>query len=67
MLDWISKIFNSKANETVELSEEEKKRSTDDYMPQALIFSSANHALNPNGSSGSSNAGNSDGGGSSGD
>ncbi|MCX7264928.1 MAG: hypothetical protein NT035_05890, partial [Burkholderiales bacterium] len=47
MYDWITKIFNSKPNEIVELSEEEKKRSTDDYVTQALIFSSANRALNP--------------------
>jgi hypothetical protein len=32
MYDWITKIFNSKPNEIVELSEEEKKRSTDDYV-----------------------------------
>ena len=61
MFDWITKIFNSKPNETVELSEEEKKRSTDDYMTQALIFSSANRALNPNDPSDSSDAGSSDG------
>ena len=67
MYDWITKIFNSKPNETVELSEEEEKRSTDDYMTQALIFSSANRALNPNDSSDSSDAGSSDSGSSAGD
>jgi hypothetical protein len=67
MFDWITKIFNSKPNETVELSDEEKKRSSDDFVTQALIFPSANHALNPNGSSDSSDAGSSDGGGSAGD
>ena len=36
---------------------------TDDYMNQALIFSSANRALNPKDSSDSSEAGSSDGGG----
>jgi len=40
-----------------------KKRSTDDYVTQALIFSNANHALNPNDSSDSFDAGSSDGGG----
>ena len=36
---------------------------TDDYMNQALIFSSANRAFNPKDSSDSSDAGSSDGGG----
>ena len=63
MFDWITKIFNSKPNETVELSDEEKKRSSDDFVTPALIFPSTNHALNPNGSSDSSDAGSSDGGG----
>jgi len=67
MFDWITKIFNSKPNETVELSDEEKKRSSDDFVTQALICPSANHALNPNGSSDSSDAGSSDCGGSAGD
>ena len=67
MFDWITKIFNSKPNETVELSDEEKKRSSDDFVAPALIFPSANHALNLNGSSDSSDAGSSDGGGSAGD
>ena len=60
MFDWITKIFNSKPNEKVELSEDEKKRSGDDFMAQAVIFSSAKHELNPNGLSDSSDAGSSD-------
>ena len=67
MFDWITKLFNSKPNGTVDLSEEEEKRSTDDYVTQALIFSSANSALNPHDPSDSSDAGSSDGGGSAGD
>lgn len=67
MFDWITKIFNSKPNETVELSDEEKKRSSDDFVTSALIFPSANQALNPTDSSDSSVAGSSDGGGSAGD
>jgi hypothetical protein len=63
MFDWITKIFNSKPNETVELSDEEKKRSSDDFVTPALIFPSTKHELNPNGSSDSSDAGCSDGGG----
>jgi hypothetical protein len=67
MFDWLTKIFTSKPNETAELSDEEKKRSSDDFVTPALIFPSANHALNPNDSSDSSDAGSSDGGGSPGD
>jgi hypothetical protein len=67
MFDWISKIFNSKPDETVVLSEEEKKRSSDDFVTPALIFPSANQAVHPNGSNDSSDAGSSDGGGSAGD
>ena len=67
MFDWISKIFNSKPDETVVLSDEEKKRSSDDFVTPALIFPSANQALHPNGSNDSSDAGSSDGGGSAGD
>ena len=67
MFDWITKIFNSKPNETSELSEEEKKRSGDDFMAQGVIFPSTNNALNPNGLSDSSVAGSSDGGSSAGD
>jgi hypothetical protein len=67
MYDWITKIFNSKPNEIVELSEEEKKRSSDDFMTQTLIFPTANNALHPNSSTDSSDAGSSDGGGSAGD
>ena len=66
MFDWISKIFNSKPDETVALSDEEKKRSSD-FVTSALIFPSANQALHPNGSNDSSDAGSSDGGGSAGD
>jgi hypothetical protein len=67
MFDWISKIFNSKPDETVVLSDEEKKRSSDDFVTPALIFPSANQAVHPNGSNDSSDAGSSDGGGSAGD
>lgn len=67
MFDWISKFFNSKPDETVALSDEEKKRSSDDFVTSALIFPSANQALNPTDSSDSSVAGSSDGGGSAGD
>ena len=67
MFDWISKIFNSKPSETVEVSEEEKKRSSDDFVTPTIIFPSANKALNPNDSSDSSDACSSDGGGSGGD
>lgn len=67
MFDWISKIFNSKPEQPIELSEDEKKRSSDDVMTQALIFPSANNALHPSGSADSSDAGSSDGGGSAGD
>jgi hypothetical protein len=67
MFDWISKIFNSKPDETVALSDEEKKRSSDDFVTSVLIFPSANQALNPTDSSDSSDAGSSDGGGSAGD
>jgi hypothetical protein len=67
MFDWISKIFNSKPDETVVLSEEEKKRSSDDFVTPALIFPSANQAVHPNGSNDSSDAGSSEGGGSAGD
>lgn len=67
MFDWITKIFTSKPNEATELSDDEKKRSADDSMTQALIFPSVNNSLNPNGLSDSSDAGSSDGGGSVGD
>jgi hypothetical protein len=67
MFDWISKIFNSKPDETVVLSDEEKKCSSDDFVTPALIFPSANQAVHPNGSNDSSDAGSSDGGGSAGD
>jgi hypothetical protein len=67
MFDWISKIFNSKPDETVVLSDEEKKRSSDDFVTPALIFPSANQAVHPNGSNDSSDAGSSEGGGSAGD
>ncbi len=67
MFDWISKIFNSKPDETVVLSDEEKKRSSDDFVTPALIFPSANQAVHPNGSNDSSDAGSSDSGGSAGD
>jgi hypothetical protein len=67
MFDWITKIFNSKPNDTVERSDEEKKRSSDDFVTQAIIFPNASQALNPIGSSESTDAGSSDGGGSSGD
>ncbi len=67
MFNWIAKFFNSKPNESIELSDEEKKCASDDLMTQGLIFSSANHALHPNNSSDSSDAGSSDGGGSAGD
>jgi hypothetical protein len=63
MFDWLSRIFNSKPNETIEPSEEEKKRSDDGFVNQALIFPSANDALNPNNSSNNADAGSSDGGG----
>ena len=67
MFDWISKIFNSKPDETVVLSDEEKKRSSDDFVTPALIFPSAYQAVHPNGSNDSSDAGSSEGGGSAGD
>lgn len=67
MFDWLSKIFNPKASESVALSEEEKKRSNDDFVTQALLFPTANQALNPNDSAHSTDAGSSDGGGSAGD
>ena len=63
MFDWLSRIINSKPNETIEPSEEEKKRSDDGFVNQALIFPSANDALNPNSSSNNTDAGSSDGGG----
>lgn len=63
MFDWLSKVFNSKPNETLELSEEEKKRSDDGFVSQVLIFPSANNALNPNSSADNADAGSSDGGG----
>ena len=47
MFDWLSRIFNSKPNETIDPSEEEKKRSDDGFVNQALIFPSANDAMNP--------------------
>ena len=64
MFDWITKIFASKPNERTELSDDEKKRSADDFMNQTIIFPSANQAINPNSSSESSDSGSSDGGGS---
>ncbi len=67
MFDWITKIFNSKSNDTVELSDEEKKRSSDDWVSQAIIFPIASQALNPIGSSESTDVRGSDSGGSSGD
>jgi hypothetical protein len=63
MFDWLSKIFSSKPNEIIEPSEEEKKRSDDGFVNQALIFPSANDALNHNSSSDNADAGSSDGGG----
>ena len=67
MFGWFTKLFSSSATEPEALSEEEKKRSSDDFMTQTLIFPTANNALHPNGSSDSSDAGCSDGGGSAGD
>ena len=64
MFDWITKIFNSKPNDTVEISNEEKKRSSDDFVTQAIIFSNASQTPNPIGSSESTDAGSSDSGGS---
>ena len=63
MFDWLSRIFNSKPNETLEPSEEEKKRSDDGFVNQVLIFPNANNALNPTSSSDNADAGSSDGGG----
>lgn len=67
MFGWFTKLFSSSATEPAALSEEEKKRSSDDVMTQTLIFPTANNALHPNGSTDSSDAGSSDGGGSAGD
>ena len=63
MFDWLSKIFNSKPNEALDPSEEEKKRSDDGFVNQVLIFPNANNALNPTSSSDNADAGSSDGGG----
>ena len=67
MFNWMTKIFSAKQQETLELSDEEKKRSSDDLMSQSLFFTSANHALHPSDTSDASDAGSGDGGGSVGD
>jgi len=67
MFDWISKIFKSKPSETVKPFAEQKKRSDDDFMTQAIIFPSASQALRPNTSPDHSDEGTSDGGSSAGD
>ena len=62
MFDWLSRIFNSKPTETLEPSEEEKKRSDDGFVNQVLIFPNANNVLNHNSSADNADAGSSDGG-----